>query len=156
MMNQQIPLRNNPQLQSGAALCPECGVAGRSVETLTLKALLCPDALARLEVGIPYFLCATATCSVVYFIREGASIYHKSDVEVRVGFKESDDPIPLCYCFGHTRASVREEIERTGNSSASASITAHIKAGRCGCDVNNPSGACCLGEVNKAVKELSP
>jgi len=28
-----------------------------------------------------------------------------------------------------------------------------VKAGRCACEVKNPSGACCLGEVNKAVKD---
>ena len=135
-------------------LCPRCGRKGRPVETLTLKALLCPAALSRLGVGASYHFCATPTCTAVYFAGDAESVYDKDDLEVRVGLKESDDPIPLCYCFGHTRASVREEIERTGKSSAPASITAHIQAGRCGCDVNNPSGACCLGEVNKAVKEL--
>jgi len=134
--------------------CPDCGQKGRAVETLTLKALLRPDALARLEVAAAHFFCATPACATVYFADEMASVYRKDDVEVRVGIKETDDPIPLCYCFGHTRAGLREEIERTGDTSAPAAITAHIKAGRCGCDVNNPSGACCLGEVNKAVKEL--
>ncbi len=136
------------------ARCSECGQQGRAVETLALKALLRPDALARLEVTASYCFCASPSCAVVYFADEVESIYHKADLEVRVGLKETDDPISLCYCFGHTRASVSEEIERTGNTSAPASITAHIKAGRCGCDVNNPSGACCLGEVNKAVKKL--
>ena len=156
MSNSRIPLINSRKAQVGAALCPQCGAAGRPVEVLTLKALLRPDALARLEVGASYFFCAAPACDAVYFAGEAASVYHKPDLEVRVGQKESDDPIPLCYCFGHTRASVREEIERTGGSSAPASITAHIRAGRCGCDVNNPSGACCLGEVNKTVKELLP
>jgi hypothetical protein len=32
-------------------------------------------------------------------------------------------------------------------------ITGEVEAGRCACEVKNPSGACCLGEVNKAVKE---
>ncbi|HXI15748.1 MAG TPA: (2Fe-2S)-binding protein [Chloroflexota bacterium] len=136
-------------------LCPQCGHQGRPVERLTLKALLRPDALARLDVGAAYRFCATADCPVVYFTDQGGSVYHKADLEVRVGQKETAEPIPLCYCFGHTRASVREEIERTGKSPAPTSIAAHIKAGRCGCDVNNPSGACCLGEVNKAVKEFT-
>jgi hypothetical protein len=124
------------------------------VDTITLKALLRPDALARLQVGAAYRFCATSTCSIVYFAADTQSIYHKEDLEVRVGLKETQDPVPLCYCFGHTRASIEDEIARTGKSTATATITVHIKAGRCGCDVNNPSGTCCLGEVNKTVKEL--
>ncbi len=136
------------------SLCPECKLRGRAVETQTLKALLRPEALARLEVGTAYLFCACPACPVVYFAAEGVSVYRKQELQVRVGLKETEEPVPLCYCFGHTRGSVREEIERTGSSRAPASITAHIKAGRCGCDVNNPSGACCLGEVNKAVKAV--
>lgn len=135
--------------------CPECGRQARPVDSITLKALLRPNALARLEVGAAYHFCATPACVVVYFAAQAQSIYHKEDLEVRVGLKETQDPIPLCYCFGHTRASIEEEIAREGKSTATETITAHIKAKRCGCDVNNPSGACCLGEVGKAVKELS-
>lgn len=135
-------------------LCPQCETQGRPVERITLKALLCPKALARLEVEADYRFCESLSCSVVYFAVQSNSVYLKDELEVRVGRKETDDPIPLCYCFGHTRASVREEIERTGQSTAPSTIAAHIKVGRCGCDVNNPGGACCLGEVNKAVREL--
>lgn len=138
-----------------AALCPQCARSGKPVETQTLKALLCPDALARLQVETPYLFCATPACPLVYFAADASSVYGKDEVSVRVGLKETEAPIPLCYCFGHTRGSAREEIERTGNSSVVASITTHIRAGRCGCDVNNPSGTCCLGTVTRAVKELT-
>ena len=132
-------------------VCLECGGHGQAVERMTLKALLRPDALARLDAG-GYRFCPTPRCPVVYFGEGAASVYHKPDLKVRVGRKETDSPIPLCYCFGHTVGSVREEIAATGHSTVVAVITAHIQAGRCGCDVNNPSGHCCLGEVNKAVK----
>ena len=37
---------------TGAAVpCPECGGAGRAVDRITLKALLCPAALARMLPG---------------------------------------------------------------------------------------------------------
>jgi CopZ-like zinc binding protein len=132
--------------------CPECGRKGRALDPITLGALLRPQALARLE-NATYSFCAAPACPVVYFANEAGSVYHKEDLEVRVGLKEAGDPIPLCYCFGHTRASAWEEIKRTGQSTVVASITAHVKAGRCACEVNNPSGTCCLGEVNRAVKE---
>ena len=59
----------------------------------------------------------------------------------------------MCYCFGYTEKSIWEEIRRTGRSTAPQTIAAHVKAGRCGCEVNNPGGSCCLGEVNRVVKE---
>lgn len=135
--------------------CPECAQHGQPVERLTLKALLCHQALARLEAG-SYWFCTTPTCQVVYFSEGDCSIYHKPDLKVRVGCKEIDDPIPLCYCFGHTVTSVREEIARTQQSTVMTNITTHIQAGRCGCEVNNPSGKCCLGDVNKFARESLP
>jgi hypothetical protein len=132
--------------------CPACGRRGGGVGPITLKALLRPHALARLQ-NTDYSFCSTPTCPVVYFANEARSVYRKEDLKVRVGLKEADDPVPICYCFGHTRASAWEEIRRTGQSTLAPSITAHVKAGRCGCEVNNPGGTCCLGEVSKAVKE---
>ncbi len=61
--------------------------------------------------------------------------------------------MPLCYCFEVTRADVRREVAETGQSTIPARIQSEIRAGRCRCEVKNPSGACCLGEVNKVVKE---
>jgi hypothetical protein len=123
------------------------------VETITLKALLLPGALARL-LPLHYHFCRTPACPVVYFANDAESIYHKEDLKVRVGLKEEEDPIPVCYCFGHTRASIRDEIERTGGTTVVEAISAHVRAGRCACEVNNPSGTCCLGEVSRAVKDL--
>lgn len=76
------------------------------------------------------------------------------DLRVRVGLKERVDPIPLCYCFGFEESDAREEISRTGTSTISQRIAALIKQKMCACPARNPSGACCLGEVNKAVKRL--
>ena len=33
-------------------------------------------------------------------------------------------------------------------------VRAHISAGRCACEVRNPRGACCLGDVTNAVEYL--
>jgi len=46
--------------------CPECGQAGREIESITLKALLTPEALARLQPAAHTF-CPTAGWPVVYF-----------------------------------------------------------------------------------------
>lgn len=133
--------------------CPKCGQTGRSVARATMRHLLkseLPDRMNERD----YRFCANPDCRVVYFAKGASSIFTTDDLSVRVGLKEREDPIPICYCFGHTVASARDEIASTGRSSVVASITAEIKAGRCACETTNPAGSCCLGEVSKVVKEL--
>jgi hypothetical protein len=72
---------------------------------------------------------------------------------VRVGVKEIEDPLSVCYCFGFTRQDIWDEICDTGKSTVAKRITAEIEAGRCACEVRNPSGKCCLGDITRAVKD---
>ncbi len=44
------------------------------------------------------------------------------------------------------------EIRSTGKSTVAERITAEVKAGNCACEVKNPSGKCCLGDVTRAVR----
>lgn len=131
--------------------CPRCSSIGLVVAEKTVRAILKPDAEPALIATLTRF-CRTRTCDVLYYSPDGAFV-EKGAATVRVGVKETADPIPLCYCFGFTRADVRQEVEQTGTATIPARITAEVKAGRCACEVKNPSGRCCLGEVNKAVKE---
>jgi hypothetical protein len=94
--------------------------------------------------------CRTPSCDILYYDLEGR-IARKQDARVRVGVKETQEPIPLCYCFGFGRADVEREIAQTGDCTIPERITAEIRAGRCACEIKNPSGACCLGEVRGAV-----
>ena len=70
----------------------------------------------------------------------------------RVGFNETTGPIRLCYCFDITIEDVEREIATTGTSAVPKRVAAAIRAGTCECEIRNPSGVCCLGEVNRAVK----
>ncbi|HEY6324505.1 MAG TPA: hypothetical protein VJA16_23410 [Thermoanaerobaculia bacterium] len=36
-----------------------------------------------------------------------------------------------------------------------AAIRERVQAGDCACEVRNPTGRCCLGEVQRVVRELS-
>ncbi|MCI0350504.1 MAG: hypothetical protein L0Z53_13855 [Acidobacteriales bacterium] len=136
-----------------ARQCPRCGQTGRSVARQTLLHLLKPELIDRIGER-NYRFCSEPDCRVVYFAEGEEIAFTANNLLVCVGLKERGDPIPICYCFGHTVASAREEIARTGRSTVVASITAEIKAGRCACEIRNPSGSCCLGEVSKVVKEL--
>ncbi len=60
---------------------------------------------------------------------------------------------PLDYCFGWTPERIFEQIRQSGHSTAVQEISAKVKARECACDIKNPSGRCCLGNVNKVVKK---
>lgn len=100
-----------------------------------------------------YRLCRNRDCPVVYY--SGEIQIEKSELRVPVNFKEAKYEGPVCYCFNHTIASIRAEIQAKGHSTAQAMITQQIKAGRCACEVKNPAGTCCLGDVIRAVQVVT-
>ena len=101
-----------------------------------------------------YYFCNDSTCDVVYFAADPtAPIFRRGDLLVRVGVKEQDDPSQVCYCFGITRNDIQDEIRKTGKSTIAERIRAEVKAGRCACEMKNPSGKCCLGNVMRAVQD---
>jgi Zinc binding domain len=121
------------------------GTVGKVVERQTVKALLTESALQRLTPG-DYRFCPDTDCHVVYFSDDGAQF---ATVDVRVGVwqKRPFGARQVCYCFGESETSIRAEIEATGGSAAVSRIREHIAAGRCACEIRNPRGACCLGDV---------
>jgi hypothetical protein len=106
--------------------------------------------LGAVERG-PFNFCRTATCDAVYFNANGV-VLRKTDLRQRIIQKETDDDVSVCYCFGFTRKMVIEEVQRTGRCTIPQRITAEVKAGNCACEIRNPQGSCCLGNVNTAVR----
>jgi hypothetical protein len=101
-----------------------------------------------------YRFCPDPACSVVYYGDSGIC-FIANDLRELVTVKASGDARPLCYCFGFKEGDAREEIARTGCTTIPAQISQLTKTGMCACEVRNPAGVCCLGQVNKAVKRLS-
>jgi len=136
--------------------CPSCGSRGKKVAAITPRAILVEQAAAKVPDGGCRY-CPTPKCPTLYFAGLGWSAMVK-DARVRVGAKEEDEPILLCYCFGHTRADVTEQVNRTGGCTIPAEIASLVKCGQCACNVKNPSGTCCLGvvrdEVRRALEEF--
>ncbi len=132
--------------------CPECGSRSKQVAALTVKSLV-----RHLAFAMPptqYYFCTAPGCDLVYFpLDAGAPTFRRSDLLVRVGTKETEDPMPVCYCFGLTRQDIWDEIRKTGKSTVAERITTEVKAGNCACEVKNPSGKCCLGDVTPTVKD---
>lgn len=133
--------------------CPRCGNEGKTVGIVTLKSLLVPESLARLEPISNYRMCDNQDCTVVYFNEEG-SVFQTTNIKVPVFQKSKGQDSPVCYCFGWTKSKLKSEVEQTGKSAAISSISEHIKAGRCGCEVNNPQGSCCLSNVKGVLDKL--
>ena len=133
--------------------CPVSRARGVAVELQTIKALLRETALTRFEPGA-YSFCADSTCPVVYFSESGPT-FATTDLRVSVWQKVLSGERTFCYCFGETEAAIRAEIARDGSSRAAERVRAHIQAGRCACEIRNPRGRCCLGELMAAVTRLA-
>ena len=141
-----------PEAKEAARVpCPGCGQVGRPVGCATVEAILRPGRAESLAGPDPR-ICRTRECEVLYYGSDGASA-PKQDAQVRVGLKETDDPVPVCYCFGFNRADIERELVETGGCTIPARITAEVKAGNCACEIKNPSGACCLGDVTREIKD---
>lgn len=138
------------QQGSSTAECPTCGLKGKAVPTLTVKNLVINH--VRVAKNDSYSFCRTPNCNVVYFAP--GSVFGKADIKVRVGLKEQAHPIPLCYCFGYTREDIRRDIEQRSSTDIPERIKAEIQAGFCACEVKNPSGTCCLGDITRAIQEF--
>ncbi len=132
--------------------CPASGGRSKQVDLLTVRSLV-----RRLPLAMPptaYYFCEEPSCDVVYFPSDPkAPVFRRSDLLVRVGTKEAEDSVPVCYCFGFTRQDIWDETRQTGRSTVAERITAEVKAGNCACEVKNPSGKCCLGNVTRTVKD---
>jgi hypothetical protein len=135
-------------------MCPTCGERGKAVDTATLKALL---SVSLTEVRpVAYFFCRTAACPTVYFAGAGDQRFTEASLRERIYQKHpQDDDAFVCYCFRHTPATIKFELTHTGRTGVIEAITAGIQAGKCACDIRNPQGSCCLGNVRAVVQRLA-
>lgn len=141
------------QMKSDEHPVCSCGAQSKRVSRKTVLSMLKPQFLEEALMEA-YRFCAARECPIVYFDERGTRVFTVDDLRVVVGVKTTADPIPLCYCFGFDESHLREEILQTGSTTIPERISRLIHEGLCACDVRNPSGGCCLGEVNRAAKTL--
>jgi len=73
----------------------------------------------------------------------------EADLRVRVHAKHpDDDKAPVCYCFDYTPADIE------ASTSIRETITREVQAGHCACEVRNPKGSCCLGDIARVEQRL--
>ncbi len=139
---------------TGADLCPTCSQKGKPVGAETINALARPE--LQPAGGFPDgYVCTNPDDPTLYFFPGDSPSLSRDDVTVRVGFKAAEPPQLVCYCFEHTREDIQGEYRRQGESRIEASIREQVVQGACSCEVKNPTGRCCLGEVRAAYKELA-
>lgn len=123
--------------------CPACGESGAPVNRMTLKALLNADGLRRGVPAQPRF-CGNADCPIVYFDVDRDVTFREADLTVRVYAKHPNDAeMPVCYCFGVSVGAMANGRARELRES----IAAEVQAQHCACEVKNPKGGCCLGDL---------
>lgn len=135
------------------AACHRCASKGARVTLVTVKSLLTPIALARLTPALPFCVCLGPTCPVVYFTDAGLE-YTKADVRAVPWQKQPLGHRCFCHCFDESEPSMLRELAETRRCDAVQRVRDHIAADRCACEVRNPRGTCCLGDLIKAVDRL--
>lgn len=92
---------------------------------------------------------------MVYFSADSAQSFTKAEIRVPGHQKEpDDDTVPVCYCFRHSPATIQAKWLATGASTVIEEINGGIQAGQCACEVRDPQGSCCLGNVRRVVKQI--
>jgi len=148
----ELPVQDFQRPAHAIHVCPVCGEKGKPVQTQTIKAML---SVSLREVrDVQYLFCRTKTCPVVYFSFNGEQTFTVEEVRERVYQKQRDSKeVFVCYCFQHTAGEIR-----TASSKARIAIVDNINqgihAGQCACDLRNPQGSCCLGNVNELLKQI--
>lgn len=140
--------------ESDVGNCAVCNSKGKKVQLITLKSLLIPSTLETLNAEANHYFCSTKDCNVVYFDTNN-KMYLTSDLKVPVHQKDESSLTPICYCFDWTKDKIKEYVKIGLISKPVEHIRENIKENRCGCEINNPQGSCCLGNVTTYIKELS-
>lgn len=127
--------------------CRQCGQAGKPVQGKTVKSLLAISLRATREAE--YRFCSTPDCRVVYFEVGSAQVFGAAQLRERVYQKEPQAAdVKICYCFDYRAGEVRGATPAR-RLAIIADIEAGIQSGQCACDLRNPQGSCCLGNVRR-------
>lgn len=148
----EIPAQNFQRPYRNTNACPVCGAKGKSVQGQTVKALL--SVSLRAVQDVEHLFCKTQTCPVVYFSSGGEQTFCIEQIRERVYQKEPESgDVFICYCFRHTVEDIRTGSPESRKAIVD-DINTGINAGQCACNLRNPQGSCCLGNVRGLIKRV--
>lgn len=133
-------------------ICNQCGQMGHQVKNITVISLV-KEKTKEIQNQLFYF-CKNINCNTVYFNNKVPIYIYKDDIAIRIGIKEKESPIPMCYCFGWTQEKILNQIQKQGYTTVIEEISAKVKKKECDCVRKNPSGMCCLGEIKTYLKSI--
>lgn len=128
--------------------CPKCGRPGKGVPPTTIRA----HAITPPDPADGFAFCETPDCPVVYY---GPQIIPTTGVRTRVGVKVTEHPKPVCYCFSFTEQDIIGDVLACGRCTIRDFIVEKVRLGECACEIKNPSGRCCLGNVGQAARKAA-
>jgi hypothetical protein len=90
----------------------------------------------------------------VYFVPDGAQTFTVDQVRERVYQKEPESAdVLVCYCFRYQAGEIRSASHQRQRMIID-DINVGIQQEQCACDLRNPQGTCCLGNILAAVKSV--
>ncbi|HEY9175897.1 MAG TPA: hypothetical protein VI136_26755 [Verrucomicrobiae bacterium] len=134
---------------------PRCGREGRRVSARTLESLLRPESRHHFKSLDGFLFCATRACDVAYFHPVTGDRVACSEVRLPIFQKRTEPERLVCYCFQHTVAAIQQEVRETGTCRIAADIRAKYAQGLDDCEHTNPQGCCCLGNVQRVIREAT-
>ncbi len=144
---------DKPSNERGDILCPRCKFSGVKVKLITLQHLLKDSCQSKIDLESDYKFCKNSKCEVTYYSISNNFLLTKDQLKVKATLKDKGLDVNVCYCFGHTRQSVLDEIKETGFSTVLDDIKEKMKDPGCFCEISNPQGGCCLANNIAWIKE---
>ena len=142
----------SPPSKINARLCQGCGTKAKRVDVVTVRTLVKTRAQHRLAEADGYRFCAAPDCDTVYSHPSTGLLLRTSDVTVDVCQKSKRPERPVCYCFGYSVADVERDA-RADEPRVVADIEDKCRQGLDRCELENPQGCCCLGNVRAVAKD---
>lgn len=117
--------------------------------------MLRAEARLRFKSVEGFCFCSTVACDVAYFHPSTGGRVGCAEVRVPIFQKQTEPERLVCYCFQHTVAAIQQELRETGASRIAGDIKAKCAQGLDNCEHTNPQGACCLGNVQRVIREAT-
>jgi len=134
--------------------CPDTANKGHQVELRLLYFKVQGKHHNLIDPNQSYRFCDDPDCDVVYFGSQGSRIL-KEHLGEQVGIKEigKSKDFPICHCFNFKKSDVENDIQNKGETNIANLVSQYIKQKLCACEIENPSGQCCLGFINKVINQ---
>ena len=133
--------------------CPVCKNKAKGVSPVTLFHIIQKNYQKQISSLSGFYFCKTMDCEVIYF--KGNELIKQDKLIKEVGLKKWASATTVCYCFNWTKEKIEEEFNAFGKTNALEDINSKMRMDKCNCEINNPSGKCCLKDIKETIKDIN-